>query len=81
MFLPFADMGMPMIMLASGMCFRRLAAVPIRYIMRLSTFSKLAVLTAEPKAMPKSRSLNMQLGPTKSWPNRLGALPNSLQFL
>jgi len=55
--------------------------VPTRYIMRLSTFSMLAVLAAEPKAMPKSRSLNMQFGPMKSWPNRLGALSNVLQFL
>lgn len=72
---------MPMIMLASGICFKRLAAVPIRYIMRLSTFSILAVLTAEPKAIPKSKSLNMQLGPMKSWPNRLGVFSYSVQFL
>jgi len=82
MLLPFALMGMPMIMLASGgIMFRRLAAVPMRYIMRLSTLSKLAVLTAEPKAMPKSNSLNMQFGPMKSWPSCLGVLSYSVQFL
>ena len=57
---------MPMIMLVSGSRFRRLAAVPTRYIMRLSTLSKLAVLAAELKAMPKSKSFNMQFGPIKS---------------
>lgn len=63
MFLPFADIGIPMMTVASGSNFNLKAAVPTRYIMRLSTFSMLAILTAEPSAIPRSRVLKMQFGP------------------
>lgn len=80
MLFPFAEIGIPIIMVASGRSLSRFAAAPIRYIMRLSTFSMLAVLAAEPNAMPKSRSLKMQFGPSKSWPSFFGVFSNSVQF-
>jgi len=66
MLLPFAEIGIPMITVDSGSSFSFIAAAPIRYIMRLSMFSMLAVLTADPRAIPRSSSLNMQVGPAKS---------------
>lgn len=57
MFFPFAESGMPMMIVASGISFSFAAAVPMRYIMRLSTLSILAVFTAEPKAIPRSNAL------------------------
>ena len=57
MFLPFAESGIPMITVASGSMLSLFAAVPMRYIILLSTLSMLAVFAAEPKAMPRSRDL------------------------
>lgn len=68
MFLPLAESGIPMATVASGIRFSFNAAVPIRYIILLSMLSRLAVFTAEPKAIPRSKALNKHVGPIKSWP-------------
>ena len=44
------------------------AATPMRYMIRLSTFIRLAVFTAEPTAMPRSMDLMAHWGPANSSP-------------
>ena len=78
MFFPFADKGMPIITEASGSMFSLFAAVPILYIILLSMFRRLAVLAADPRAIPASRILKTQFGPVKSCPVFLVAASNSL---
>jgi len=68
MFLPFAERGIPMITLASGSRFSLFAAAPTLYMILLSTLRMSAILAAEPRAIPRSRILNMQFGPVKSFP-------------
>ena len=63
MFLPVAT-GTPITKSQSTIFIAR-ATVPIRYMMRLSTLSMLAVLTAEPRAMPMSSRRKAQMGPGK----------------
>ena len=79
MFFPLAERGIPMMTLDSGKWPSLLAATPMRYMMRLSTFRSMAVFTADPKAMPRSRILRTQLGPVKSRPALFYAFSNSLQ--
>lgn len=81
MFFPFADTGIPIIIVASGISLSFIAAVPTRYIMRLSAFKRLAIFTAEPKAVPRSKALKMHVGPIKSIPSLFSASSNPLQLL
>ena len=81
MFLPLADIGIPMITVASGSNFSLNAAVPTRYIIRLSTSKMLAVFAADPKAIQRSKALKIHVGPKKSCPNFFFTFLNSLQLL
>lgn len=68
MFLPVAERGMPTT-ISPSINFNLLALTPILYITRLSTFKRLAVLTADPTAIPKSMSLHAHMGPANSVPS------------
>jgi len=70
-----------MMIWASGSISSFFAAVPIRYIIRLSTFRRLAVFAAEPKAMPMSKALKRHIGPAKSWPCLFPALSKALHVV
>ena len=77
MLLPLAEIGIPMMIVASGSIFSLIAAAPIRYMIRLSMFRLLAVFVAEPKAIPRSKALNKHVGPTKSKPASFLMFSNS----
>jgi hypothetical protein len=81
MLLPLAETGIPITTVAFASSLSFSAAVPMRYIMRLSMFSRLAVFAAEPRAMPKSKALKRHVGPEKSSPSFFAVSSNSSQLL